>query len=179
MSEQPQSSESSHPGVLDWRSIPLRQFALGTSVVTLVVLAIVMLILLRDVLILLLLGIFTATALMPVADYLRQRRMGRSSAAGIAFLLLLLLLGALLGTILPFFLSQTEHLATDLPRRYASLRSMIAAMPSGLLRALAGQLPADPFARLISNQGIALGTAAAALLPGIMRDIALGILVLL
>jgi predicted PurR-regulated permease PerM len=161
-----------------WQHVTLKQVAMGTALVALIVLGLALIVALRYVLLLLFLGIVVATALTPVVDRLRQLGLGQSLAALIAFALLLVVVVAILAALVPFFASQIAQVAADLPTFYAGFRTTVTSSSSPFIRNLAVQLPADPFNSLAGDGGIALGAQFAALLPSIGRSLLFGALVL-
>jgi predicted PurR-regulated permease PerM len=150
-----------------WQRVTLKQVALGTAVVALVVLGLALLVVLRYVFLMLFLGIVVATALAPVVEWLRRFRMGQSTAALIAFGLLLLIIVGILAALVPFFVAQTVQAVQELPTFYSGFRTTIASSNSGFLRGLGAQLPADPFSGVSTADGVALGAQAAALIPSV------------
>ncbi|MEN9933444.1 MAG: hypothetical protein RLZZ387_23 [Chloroflexota bacterium] len=132
----------SNPTILE--RVRLRQVAQGTVVVMLVVLAFVLALSIREALITIFLGILLATALRPVMNVLRELRVQRHLAAGIA---VLLLVGAVVGTVVvlaPMVVTQAGALARELPQAYDSIRDQLLASPYRVVRQLGIQLPQRP-----------------------------------
>lgn len=180
MSDSASPNNTSNGGASSWwQRTSLKQVALGTAIVALTITAGGVLIALRYVLLLLFLGIVVATALGPLAERLRNAGVSRGAAAVSAFLIFIAGVAAIIGALVPFFIDQISTVTIDLPERYASLRGTLEDSPSRLVRELAGQMPSDPFTSINSENGVALGAQVAALLPGLVRGIAFGALVLL
>lgn len=169
---------SETPPASIWVRLSLSQIALGTAVFALVVLGLGLLIALRYVLLLLFLAIVVATALNPLAERLRRLNFSASLAALVTYTLLVLVVSGVLALLVPFFILQVVDIAADLPERYANLRNTMQGASSGLVRSIANQLPANPFAQITTTEGIALGAGIAALLPSFGRGILFGALVL-
>src|SRR5690242_8888308 len=102
-----------------WQRVTNKQIAIGTVLVALVILGLVLIVALRYVFLMLFLGIVVATALAPVVDRLRKFGLGQSTAALIAFGLLLLIIGGVVAALAPFFVAQFVQALTDLPTFYA------------------------------------------------------------
>ncbi len=162
-----------------WQRLTIKQVVMGTLLVALIVLGFGLLISLREVLILLFLGIVVATALNPVVERLRRYNISQGAAGLIAFTLFILVVAGIIGALVPFFLAQVAQAATDLPSIYTGLRRDIASSQSGLIRSLADQMPSDPFSSLTAENGIALGASIVTLLPSFGRGLLIGALVLL
>src|ERR1051325_4645550 len=88
-----------------WQTVTLKQVAQGTAIAALILLGILLFIALRYVLVLLFLSIVVATALAPLAERLRRWGVSQSLAALIVFALLLILLGAIVAAVAPFFVA--------------------------------------------------------------------------
>jgi predicted PurR-regulated permease PerM len=175
------STSSSSNGVVTapfWQRVTLKQVALGTTIVALVLLGLFLLIALRNVVVMLFLGIVVATALTPIVDRLRRLGLSQGPATLAAFTLLILLVGALVAALVPFIATQIIQVVSDLPARYTSLRSTIAASPSALVQNFAAQMPADPFQNMTGGDGFALGATLTTLLPSLGHLLLLGSLVL-
>jgi predicted PurR-regulated permease PerM len=161
-----------------WQRVPLKQVAMGTALVVLLVLGFALLIALRYVLLLLFLGIVVATALAPLVERLRRYGLPQGTAVLISCGLLLLLVVGVMVALVPFFAAQLALVADELPTRYASLRSALTASRSGFISNLATRLPTDPFGGLPGEEGIALGGAIAAMVPSLGRGLLFAALVL-
>jgi predicted PurR-regulated permease PerM len=162
-----------------WQRLTIKQVIMGTLLVALIVLGFALLVSLREVFILLFLGIVVATALNPVVERLRRYNIPQGAAVLIAFTLFILVVAGIVAALVPFFLAQATQAATDLPGLYASLRNDIANSSSSLIRGLAAQMPSDPFSSLSTEDGIALGTSVATALPSFGRGLLMGAMVLL
>lgn len=162
-----------------WQRVTLKQVAIATVAVALVLLSIGLIVALRYVLLLLFLGVVVATALAPIVDRLRRWGVSQGPAVLIAFALLLVLAGGIIAIVAPFIAAQVSQVVADLPNRYASVRATIAASSSGLIRSLAAQLPTSLFPNISVVDGAALGATVAALLPSVGRGLLLGGLALL
>jgi predicted PurR-regulated permease PerM len=158
--------------------ITLKQVALGTAIVALVISSLVLIAVLRYVVLLLFLGIVVATALTPLVDRLRGWGLSQGQANTIAFGALLLVVVAIAGALVPFFAAQLIQAVTDLPQFYAGFRTSVAQSDSRFLRSLGAQLPADPFANLNVTNSTALSDQITALLPTVGRTALFSILVL-
>ncbi|HEX5691460.1 MAG TPA: hypothetical protein VFX76_15705, partial [Roseiflexaceae bacterium] len=79
-----------------WQRVTLKQIAIGTALVALVLLALVLVVALRYVLLLLFLSIVVATALSPLAERLRNWGVSQSVAVLIAFGLLIALVAGII-----------------------------------------------------------------------------------
>jgi predicted PurR-regulated permease PerM len=118
------SSNGGAPSPL-WQRATLEQVALGTLLVVLVVLGMALIVALRYVFLLLFLGIVVATALTPLVDRLRGFGLSQSTAALIAFGLLVLVVGGILAALVPFFVAQLVQAASDFPTFYAGFRTTV------------------------------------------------------
>ncbi|MBC8161823.1 MAG: AI-2E family transporter [Roseiflexaceae bacterium] len=176
-----QHSPSSQPVALLpwWQRVTLWQVALGTALVSIIVLSGLMLIALRYVVIFFFLGIVLATALTPLFDRLRGWGVGRTLAATLVFLAFFAFVGGVIAALVPFFLAQIAIVAVDLPARYLELRETLVGSPSRLLRDLAFVLPVDPFSTLEGDQTGALELFVVTFIPGLLRGVGIGVLVLL
>jgi predicted PurR-regulated permease PerM len=162
-----------------WQRVTLKQVAMGTAIVALVVLGLVLVVVLRYVFLMLFLGIVVATALGPVVERLRRFGLAQSTAALIAFGLLLLVVAGIIAALVPFFIAQVVQAAQDLPSFYAGFRTTVASSNSRFLRGLGAQLPADPFSGITGEDGVALGAQIAALIPSVGWTLLFSALVLL
>jgi predicted PurR-regulated permease PerM len=162
-----------------WHRITNKQVAIATVLVALVILCLVLLVALRYVFLMLFLGIVVATALTPVVDRLRKLGLSQSAAALIAFGCLLLILGAIVAALAPFFVAQSIQALTDLPTWYAGFRTTVSSSNSQFLRGLGAQLPADPFNGFAGEDGLALGTQVALFLPSLANTLLFGTLVMI
>lgn len=100
----------------------LRNTALATITVMLVVLGFLLVLSIRNALIGIFLGLLLATALRPVMSKLREGMLPSFLAASLALLLLLGLVVGSLVLVVPLMASQIEGLSADLPRLYVQLR---------------------------------------------------------
>jgi predicted PurR-regulated permease PerM len=162
-----------------WQRVTLKQVALATVLVAMVVLGLALLVVLRYVLLLLFLGIVVATALTPVVDRLRKFGLSQNTAALIAFGLLIFIIGGILAALAPFFVAQLIQAITGLPASYAGFRTTVTNSQSQFIRGLAAQLPADPFDGFARDSGVALGAQVAALVPSIGSTLLFGVLMLI
>ncbi|MFO7167303.1 MAG: AI-2E family transporter [Chloroflexota bacterium] len=122
----------------------LRDVALGTVVVVLVVLAFALALAIREALVTVFLGVLLATALRPVMGRLREGNLPRYLSASAA---LLLLIGALLGVVVllaPLVVAQVSALSQELPRAYAELREELISSPYRIVRAFGRQIRTVP-----------------------------------
>ncbi len=165
-------------GASFWQRVTLKQVAIGTAIVALVVAALVLLAALRYVFLMLFLGIVLATALAPVVERLRKWGLPQSLATLLAFSLLLLAIFGIAAALIPFFVGQVVQAISDLPGFYAGLRTTISNSQSRFLREIGGQLPSDPFSSLASESGT-LNAQVATLTPAIGRGLLFSALVVL
>jgi predicted PurR-regulated permease PerM len=172
------STPASATGSL-WQRVTLKQVALGTVLVALIVLGLALVVALRYVLLLLFLGIVVATALTPVMDRLRRIGLSQSAAALGAFTVLLLIVAGVVVALVPFFVAQLAQVTADLPAFYAGFRTTVTESDSRFIRTLGAQLPADPFSGLTVAGGSGLGAQLAAMLPELGWIVLFGALVLL
>jgi predicted PurR-regulated permease PerM len=172
------SSSNGAPPTSLWGRVTLKQVALGTVLAVLLLLVLALVVALRYVLLLLFLSIVVATALAPVAERLRRLGLPQGLSVLIAFGLLLLLAAGVLAALVPFFAAQIAQLVVDLPTRYLSVRDTIATSRSTFVRGLAAQMPPNLFQNISGEQGIAVGTTVAALLPSVGQGLLFGALVL-
>lgn len=142
------------PGAPFWQRVSLRQVAFGTALVAITLLGVALVVQLRTVVLLLFLGIVLATALMPIADRLRRFGLGRSVATAIAFVLLMLLVGGIVATVVPFFVAQVLAVVDKLPASYAALRVSLTTSAPTWLQTAVKQLPANPFTELSGGAGV-------------------------
>jgi predicted PurR-regulated permease PerM len=162
-----------------WQRITNKQVAIATVLVAAVILCLVLIVALRYVFLMLFLGIVVATALTPVVDRLRKFGLSQSAAAMIAYGALLLILGAIVAALAPFFVAQAIQALTDLPTWYAGFRTTVTTSSSQFLRGLGAQLPANPFNSLTSGDGVALGAQVALFLPSLANTLLFGTLVMI
>lgn len=125
-----------------WNNVSLKQVALGTIVIAGVFLTFWLVITLRYIFILLFLGIVVATALIPILDWFRERRVPRTIAVLIIYITFLTASGVVILLLLPSFNTQVEQALQELPTRYNEVRETIIALP--FLEGIAAQLPTDP-----------------------------------
>jgi predicted PurR-regulated permease PerM len=121
--------------------VELRTVAAVALVVISVILLFALLILLRNVVISIFLGLLFAIALQPVVEQLRRLKLNRFVAATIA---ITLLVGSIIGgliVITPFLFAQAQTLERELPQLVGSLRSQLAASRFSLARQLSTQIP--------------------------------------
>lgn len=122
------------------RPRPLRETALATLVVLLVLLGFALLLSLRNVLVSVFLGLLLATALRPVMGRLREGRLPRFLAASGS---ILLLIGGLVGfvvLVVPVVADQADTIATAVPALYAGARAWLIESRFRLFRQLGYRL---------------------------------------
>ena len=178
MSEAPNDLAPSAPGSF-WQRITLRQVALGTALVALVIAALALIAALRYVFLMLFLGIVVATALAPLVERLRKWGVSQSLATLLAFSGLLVVITGILAVLVPFFIAQVVQALTDLPSSYNGFRITVTSSSSRFLRGLGSQLPPDPFASLSEGPDNTLSAQVAALTPSLGRGVLFSVLVLL
>lgn len=123
---------------------PLRDTALATFVVLLVLLGFVLVLSLRNVLASIFLGLLIATALRPVMLLLRKARLPSIAAAGGA---LLLLLGFVLGSIaaiVPLIANQAGAIQEAVPELYDATRRWLVESDLRLFRQIGNRLGTQP-----------------------------------
>lgn len=165
------------PGSL-WERVSLKQIALGTSLVALVVIGLALLVMLRYVFLMLFLGIVLATALAPLVERLRRWGAPQGAAVLIAFAALLLVVGGVLVALAPFFFGQIVQAVRDFPRFYTGFRTSLGQSDSRLLHAIGIYLPADLVGSL-SGGSDTLSAQLTTLIPSVGQTLLAGALVLL
>lgn len=138
-----------------WQQIQLREVALATITVLLVVLGFAAAVAIRSVLVGVLLGLLLATGLRPVMGWLLRARLPRPAAAGLALILLLALVASALAAVIPMAIEQVRTLIGSWPELIVGLRRELAASRLALARQLSAQL-----ATLSPPLGAAGGTTA-------------------
>lgn len=161
-----------------WQRVTLKQVAMGTALVALVISALVLIVALRYVFLLLFLGIVVATALAPIVDRLRKFGMSQNIANLVAFGALLLIVIGLAVALIPFFAAQITQAIADLPTFYAGFRTTVTQSSSRFLRAIGAQLPADLFNSISQEGNSSIGDQISALIPTAARTILFAVLVL-
>lgn len=134
--------EEFHPAAVQpwWQQLRLRDVALGTVVVLLVVLGFLALLAVRSVLVGAFLGVLIATALRPIMARLLQTQLSRPVAASLALGLLLGLAAGTVALIAPMVSEQIRALVMVLPALFNRLLAELATSQLALLRQLAAQL---------------------------------------
>ena len=173
------SSPGASPAASFWQRVTLKQVAIGTAIVALVVAGLALIAALRYVFLMLFLGIVLATALAPVVERLRKWGISQSIATLLGFSLLLLVIAGVAAALIPFFVGQIVQAVSDLPMFYAGLRTTVSESQSRFLREIGAQLPADPFNSLSEDSSSVLSTQLAALTPTIGRSVLFTSLVIL
>ena len=92
------------------------------------------------------LGIVIATALSPIVNGLRRFGMRRDITLIIAFAIMIAAVVGIFAAILPFFISQSKAVMSEIPVIYRDVRQSLTSSTSGLLFFIVQQLPADIFA---------------------------------
>lgn len=123
---------------------PLRDTALATVLVLLVLLGFVLLLSLRNVLVSVFLGLLIATALRPAMGLLRRIRLPSFAAASGAILLLLGALGGLVALVAPLVARQAGAVQEAVPELYASARSWLLSSELRLFRQIGYRLGSAP-----------------------------------
>lgn len=162
-----------------WQRISLRQVAIGTALVALVVVALALIAALRYVFLMLFLGIVVATALAPFVERLRRWGLSQNIATILSFVLLIVIIGGIITALVPFFFAQVVQAITDLPTSYANVRATVLNSNSRFLREVGAQLPQQPFASVSENSTGALSAQIAALMPSFIQGTLATVLVLL
>lgn len=162
-----------------WERASLKQIALGTVLVALVVIGLALVVMLRYVFLMLFLGIVLATALAPLVERLRRWNVPQGAAVLVAFGVLLLAVSALVAALLPFFVGQIVQAVRDFPTFYGGFRTSLGQSDSRLLRAIGIYLPADLVSSLSSGSADTLSVQVTALLPSVGQALLASSLVLL
>lgn len=155
----------------------LRNTALGTLVVMLVVLGFLALISMRNVLTSIFLGLLLATALRPLMSRLSEGRLPRFIAASVSVLLLVGVIIGFLVLIVPMLIGQATVLVSELPSLYLNLRGWLISSQLRALYLLGERLP-----EALSNTAIDsadLSAQAVTLLPTVGYVLFVGICTLL
>ena len=105
-----------------WESLSTQQIATGTLIVVLTSMAVIGLVALRDVIMLLFLGIVIGTALAPAVERLRKIGLGRDWSMVLAFSIMIAVLVAIVVSLVPFFNSQVALAYSQFPAGYQSRR---------------------------------------------------------
>lgn len=123
---------------------PLRDTALATLIVLLVLLGFALLLSLRNVLVSIFLGLLIATALRPAMALLRRARLPGFAAASGAILLLLGALGGFVALVAPLVAQQAGAVQEAVPELYASARGWLLSSELRLFRQIGYRLGAAP-----------------------------------
>lgn len=123
---------------------PLRNTALATVVVLLVMLGFALLLSLRNVLVSVFLGLLIATALRPLMILLRKARLPSFVAASGAILLLLGALGGLVALLAPMVAGQAGSVQAAVPELYATARRWLVSSDLRLFRLIGFRLDSAP-----------------------------------
>lgn len=123
---------------------PLRDTALATVVVLLVLLGFALLLSLRNVLVSVFLGLLIATALRPAMGLLRRARLPSFAAASGAILLLLGALAGLVALLAPLVAHQVGAVQAAVPQLYAAARGWLLNSELRLFRQIGARLDAAP-----------------------------------
>jgi predicted PurR-regulated permease PerM len=162
-----------------WDRLTTKHIATGTLVVTLTILALWLLVMLRDVIMLLFLGIVIGTALAPAVERLRAIGLRRDWSMQIAFSIMIAMLVGIVVTLVPFITSQATLAYSQFPRGYRSYYASIANSPSRLSRFVAERLPADPFASAVAASDAELADQVSSMLPSVTNTALATVFVLL
>jgi predicted PurR-regulated permease PerM len=130
---------------------PIRQTALATVVVLMVLLGFALLLILRNVLVSVFLGLLLATALRPVMQLLRKARLPSFVAAAVSLLLLLGALGGFAAVVTPLVTAQIGAIQEAVPELYGQTRDWLVSSDLRLFRQIGYRLdltPPDPAAEL-------------------------------
>lgn len=123
---------------------PLRDTALATLVVLLVLLGFALLLSLRNVLVSVFLGLLIATALRPLMIVLRKLRLPSFAAAGGAILLLLGALASVVALLAPLVAGQAGAVQEAVPQLYNAARRWLVSSDLRLFRQIGFRLGAAP-----------------------------------
>ncbi len=123
-----------------WQRLNLRDVALTTIVVMLVVLGVITLLAVRNILAGVFLGVLLATGLRPLMAWMQRMRLPRHVAASIALALLLATIAGVAALIVPIAFTQILALTTALPALLDDLQSQLLASRLALVRQLGAQL---------------------------------------
>lgn len=122
------------------RPRPLRETALATLVVLMVLLGFALVLSLRNVLVSVFLGLLLATALRPVMGRLREGRLPRLLAASSSILLLIGLTVGFLVLVVPVVAGQVDTIRSAAPALYADAREWLIDSPVRLFRQVGERL---------------------------------------
>jgi predicted PurR-regulated permease PerM len=122
----------------------LRSVALGTLVVVLVVLGVALVVMIRDVLIAIFLGILLATALRPIFNGLRKLKLPRAVAAMITVGLLVLVVVGGMAAAVPTMVEQVRTLVAELPGFYERFRGALLSSPYRIFRQFGASVQSGP-----------------------------------
>jgi predicted PurR-regulated permease PerM len=123
---------------------PLRDTALATVVVLLVLLGFALLLSLRNVLVSVFLGLLIATALRPAMGLLRKARLPSFAAASGAILLLISALAGLVALLAPLVARQVGAVQEAVPQLYAAARGWLLNSDLRLFRQIGARLGTAP-----------------------------------
>lgn len=123
---------------------PLRDTALATLIVLLVLLGFALLLSLRNVLVSVFLGLLIATALRPAMALLRRARLPSFAAAGGSIVLLLAALGGFVALLTPLVARQAGAVQQAVPQLYADARAWLLSSELRLFRQIGYRLDAAP-----------------------------------
>jgi predicted PurR-regulated permease PerM len=162
---QPTDIQSSPSGNW-WQQLTPSKVAQGVVVVLLVIVGFLAILALRNVLILLFVGIVLATAVRPLMNRLRAVHLPRSLSALGALLLLVGLLYAVIVAVAPFLLIQAQRLMEQVPSYYASLRQSLVGSRFLVVQLFGNRLP--PSVEATPSEGPGLLVQLASYLPSIV-----------
>jgi predicted PurR-regulated permease PerM len=126
-----------------WQQLHIREIALASITVLMIVAGFALLIALRNVFVSIFLGILIATALRPAAVWLRSRHLPPMLAASIPVMLLLISVVGFLVLIFPFLSLQFQALFDALPNLYSQLRDSLQTSSLRIVRQIGSLLPAS------------------------------------
>ncbi|MFN8474609.1 MAG: AI-2E family transporter [Anaerolineae bacterium] len=121
--------------------ISSRQVALWTATAILVAALMYLLFWLRDLVLLFLVGIVMAAAFRPLILRVQRRRLPKAAGVVIVYLVFVGLVAASVALLMPTMTSEVVALAEETPGRYAEMQIALQNSGSGLLRALAANIP--------------------------------------
>ena len=162
-----------------WESLSTQQIATATLIVVLTSMAVIALVALRDVIMLLFLGIVIGTALAPAVERLRQTGLGRDWSMVLAFSLMIAVLVAIIVSLVPFFNSQVALAYSQFPVGYRAFHNSMATSQSRLLQFVSERMPSDPFAGMAASNDAELADQVSAVLPSVTNSALASMLVLL
>jgi predicted PurR-regulated permease PerM len=156
-----------------------KQIAGGTLMVALTIMGLWLLVMLRDVIMLLFLGIVIGTALTPLVERLRSLGLRRDWSMLLAFSVMIAVLVGIIIALVPFFITQATLAYGQFPSGYRTLYDSMANSPSRLMRFVSERLPQDPFGAVPAADDAAIADQISDMLPSVTNTALASVFVLL